>query len=141
MPQDICLGRDVTLLSDEIVNDKCIFSVTVKPHGKKCPQFCKTCICGFGETTVYSFDTTTLEIEEISTLHSGCVPIQAEEGVFRYYNDGYFYENDNKVSQTETITVGPDYYEAGDEDTWSSSNNNGWYDLAYLNSHFYMIKY
>ena len=142
LPQDICAGRDVSLLSDEIVNDKCIFSITEKSYDDKCPPSpynnCD-CICGFGETTVYSFDTTTLEIEEISTLHSGCVPIQAEEGVIRYYYDGYFYENDNKVSQTETITVGPDYYEVG-EDTWSSGNNNGWYYLTYLNSHFYMIK-
>ena len=136
-------GNILIQLSDELIDGKFIYASIKSIYTPDCCVYYRTryfCICSVGQSTIYSFDTTTLEIEEISTLHSGCVPIQAEEGVVRYYYNGYFYENDTKVSQTDTITVGEDYYQYG-KNYWNEEDSNGIYTIVYYRTRFYMFKY
>ena len=80
------------------------------------------CICHFGKSYIWCFNTKTKELELLQELHDGSYIIDFNDKSYCYYFDGNVLYNDSLISNIVKVEpkgsyycIGDPYYKVGDE--------------------------
>ena len=131
----------VELINDEIIDNSIYFAITKINNNGDCfmNKWDNSCICNFGESEIYRYDLYDKTFYKLTTLPDGSFPINAEAEHVRYYNSGWFYEDDNPVYEYNKIKTGKDFY-VTESETYDKSMDETNNLLGYINGFFYGIQ-